>query len=160
MSDRHNLPEGWVAKESKSRPGVVYYYNQDTQVTQWEVPTASEGTSNGKVRASHLLVKHSGSRRPSSWREEVITRSESEARALIDQYRKEIADSSDQEQKFGELASKYSDCSSASKRGDLGSFGRGQMQKSFEDAAFALTVGDISGPVKSDSGIHIILRTA
>jgi peptidyl-prolyl cis-trans isomerase NIMA-interacting 1 len=34
------------------------------------------------------------------------------------------------------------------------------MQKSFEDAAFALNVGDLSEIVDSDSGIHIILRTA
>ena len=60
---------------------------------------------------------------------------------------------------FEELASKYSDCSSAKKGGDLGPFGRGQMQKPFEDASFALKVGDMSETVVTDSGVHIILRT-
>jgi NIMA-interacting peptidyl-prolyl cis-trans isomerase 1 len=61
---------------------------------------------------------------------------------------------------FATLAGQLSDCSSASAGGDLGSFGRGSMQKSFEDAAFTLKVGELSGVVDSDSGVHIVLRTA
>lgn len=61
---------------------------------------------------------------------------------------------------FTELASKYSDCSSAKRGGDLGPFGRGSMQKPFEQAAFALKVGELSSSVDTDSGIHIIERTA
>lgn len=61
---------------------------------------------------------------------------------------------------FAELASKYSDCSSAKRGGDLGPFSRGAMQKPFEQAAFALKVGELSSPVHTDSGIHIIQRTA
>lgn len=58
------------------------------------------------------------------------------------------------------LATNYSDCSSAKRGGDLGYFERGQMQKPFEDAAFALQVGELSKPVWTDSGVHLILRTA
>jgi NIMA-interacting peptidyl-prolyl cis-trans isomerase 1 len=61
---------------------------------------------------------------------------------------------------FEDLASKYSDCSSASKKGDLGYFSSGEMQKPFEEASFALKVGELSEPVFTDSGVHIILRTA
>ncbi|KAH6946281.1 hypothetical protein HPB50_012666 [Hyalomma asiaticum] len=61
---------------------------------------------------------------------------------------------------FEELASQLSDCSSAKRKGDLGTFGRGAMQKPFEDAAFALSVGELSEPVFTESGVHLILRTA
>lgn len=54
----------------------------------------------------------------------------------------------------------YSDCSSARSGGDLGSFSRGQMQHPFEDAAFGLSVGEMSDIVETDSGVHLILRTA
>jgi len=59
--------------------------------------------------------------------------------------------------KFGELAIQNSqDPGSAINGGDLGYFGRGMMVPSFEDATFALNVGDISGLVKTDFGYHII----
>ena len=61
---------------------------------------------------------------------------------------------------FDKIAREISECRSAANGGDLGFFGPGQMQKQFEDAAFALQVGEISDLVDSDSGIHIILRTA
>lgn len=61
---------------------------------------------------------------------------------------------------FAELASKESDCSSAKRGGDLGLFGRNAMQKPFEEASFALKVGELSNIVDTDSGIHIIMRTA
>jgi len=59
--------------------------------------------------------------------------------------------------KFEELAKQYSqDPGSAAKGGDLGLFGRGMMVKPFEDAAFQLKIGEISGLVQSDFGFHII----
>lgn len=57
------------------------------------------------------------------------------------------------------MAEEFSECRSAQNGGDLGEFGRGAMQKAFEDAAFSLKPGELSDLVDSDSGIHIILRT-
>jgi peptidyl-prolyl cis-trans isomerase NIMA-interacting 1 len=61
---------------------------------------------------------------------------------------------------LGELAASESDCSSARKHGDLGYFGRGEMQPEFENAAFQLGVGEISPIVSSQSGLHLIERIA
>ncbi|NXI95307.1 PIN1 isomerase, partial [Psophia crepitans] len=141
--------------------GRVYYFNHITNASQWERPSGSAKNGQGepsKVRCSHLLVKHNQSRRPSSWRQEKITRTKDEALELINGkgYIQKIKSG---EEDFESLASQFSDCSSAKAGGDLGAFGRGQMQKPFEDASFALRAGEMSGPVFTESGIHIILRT-
>ena len=62
-------------------------------------------------------------------------------------------------EKFGKLAKELSiDSGSAKRDGSLGYFGRGMMVKPFEEAAFKLQVGEISEPVKSEFGYHIIKR--
>jgi NIMA-interacting peptidyl-prolyl cis-trans isomerase 1 len=58
-----------------------------------------------------------------------------------------------------QVAKRESDCSSAHREGDLGPFSPGKMQPLFEAAVVALSVGGISGPVETESGVHIILRT-
>lgn len=62
--------------------------------------------------------------------------------------------------RFAELAKKYSqDPGSAAKGGELGSFPRGAMVKPFDDAAFSMKAGEISAPVESEYGYHIIRVT-
>ena len=61
--------------------------------------------------------------------------------------------------KFEDLAKKFSTCPSRKKGGSLGEFGRGQMVKEFEKAAFALQKNQITQiPVKTKFGYHIIKR--
>lgn len=59
---------------------------------------------------------------------------------------------------FTKIAAEYSECGSAANGGDLGNFGRGQMQAPFEEAAFKLEAGGMAVGVETDSGVHIILR--
>ena len=61
---------------------------------------------------------------------------------------------------FPKYASQRSDCSSFKEKGDLGFFGKGMMQQAFEEAAFALQPGQMSGIVSTDSGYHLIYRIA
>lgn len=110
-----------------------------------------------QVRAKHILLKHSGSRNPvDSYRNVRVTRSQDEALQGILSIKARLNAGED----FDTIANQVSECRSAERGGDLGKFGRGQMQKPFEDATFALSVGQMSDPVFTDSGVHIILRTA
>ena len=84
-----------------------------------------------KVHALHILVK-------------------TEQEALGARY--DIAHGRD----FGDVAREKSLCPSKRQGGDLGWFGRGQMVKEFEQAAFALKPGEISMPVKTQFGWHLI----
>lgn len=58
---------------------------------------------------------------------------------------------------FEAAAEKYSTCPSKAQGGDLGTFGKGQMVKEFEDAVFAGEIGKVLGPVKTQFGYHLIL---
>ena len=87
-----------------------------------------------KIKCAHILVQK-----------------QSEAIAILDKIKKG--------EKFGKLAKELSiDTGSAKRDGNLGFFGRGKMVKEFETAAFNLQVGQISEPVKTQYGYHIIKR--
>lgn len=59
---------------------------------------------------------------------------------------------------FENLAQKFSRCPSKQRGGDLGSFPKGKMVPSFEEAAFELEVGQVSSPVRTQFGYHLIYR--
>ncbi len=62
-------------------------------------------------------------------------------------------------EKFGKLAKELSiDSSSGKKDGNLGYFTKGMMVKPFEEVAFKLQIGEISDPIKTEFGYHIIKR--
>ncbi len=87
------------------------------------------------IRASHILVKD-----------------EKTAQKL----KAEIDNGAD----FAKVAKKHSICPSAKDGGDLGFFGKGQMVPEFEEAAFALPLGVVSKPVRTEFGYHLILVTS
>jgi len=87
-----------------------------------------------QVKASHILVSKEG-----------------EARRLLDQIKSGAS--------FADLARKHSQCPSGRLGGDLGYFGKGQMVKEFEDAAFDTPLGETVGPVRTQFGYHLIVVT-
>jgi len=80
----------------------------------------------------------------------ILVRSDKEAIAVLERLKKG--------EKFGNVARAVSRCPSSKRGGDLGTFTRGKMVKEFENAAFALDKGEISGVVKTKFGCHIIKR--
>ncbi|MEW5766637.1 MAG: peptidylprolyl isomerase [bacterium] len=96
-----------------------------------------------KVKASHILVKLD---------EKAALEEEAKVKEKIDGILAQIKAGAD----FADMAKKYSECPSGPKGGDLGFFGRGQMVKEFEEAAFGLSEGELSEPVKTKFGYHII----
>lgn len=60
---------------------------------------------------------------------------------------------------FQDAAAEYSKCPSGANGGDLGFFGKGQMVPEFEQAAFTLPVGEVSEPVQTQFGWHLIIVT-
>lgn len=80
----------------------------------------------------------------------VLVKTEKEAQAVLEQLKKG--------EKFAKIAGNVSLCPSGKKGGDLGFFGRGQMVKEFEKAAFLLEKGVVSPIVKTKHGYHIIKR--
>ncbi len=113
-----------------------------------------------QVRAAHLLIKHTGSRNPVSRRTgKQVTLSPEDAMSELREYERKIkAEGIDAS--FPRYAHERSDCSSFGANGDLGFFFRGQMQRPFEEAAFALPVGGMSEICSTDSGYHLIYRIA
>jgi peptidyl-prolyl cis-trans isomerase D len=96
-----------------------------------------------QVRASHILLKTEG-------------KDEAAVRKQAEDLLAKVKGGAD----FAALATKVSeDESSATKGGDLNFFGRGAMVKEFEEAAFGMKPGEISGLVKSQFGFHIIKVT-
>ncbi|MFT4981719.1 MAG: peptidyl-prolyl cis-trans isomerase SurA, partial [Bacteroidia bacterium] len=101
----------------------------------------------GEILAAHIMIKTG---KESS--EEDVKNAETKAR--------EVKDLLDKGQSFEDIAKKYSeDKGSSDKGGELPKFGTGRMVPAFEDAAYSLKQdGDVSNPVLTDYGWHIIKR--
>jgi len=99
-----------------------------------------------QVRASHILIKVDPGADEAK---------KAEARTKIESLQAKLKNGED----FGALAKEYSEGPSGPKGGDLGFFGRGQMVKPFEETAFSMKPGQVSGMVETRFGYHLIMVT-
>jgi parvulin-like peptidyl-prolyl isomerase len=103
------------------------------------------------VQARHILIKFKGSPVPSKEGKPELT--EEQALAKATEIKKKLAGGED----FAKLAKEESDDSgSGANGGDLGTFKKGQMVPAFDQAVFSLPVGQVSDPVKTQFGYHLI----
>lgn len=101
--------------------------------------------------ARHILIRFQGSRVPLKPQQKDLTEAEALAKAQV--LRERIVKGED----FAAVAKAESDdTGSGQNGGDLGAFGRGRMVPAFDAAVFSLPVGEISQPVKSQYGYHLI----
>ena len=99
-----------------------------------------------QVRASHILIKVDPGADEAK---------KAEARTKIESLQAKLKNGED----FGAVAKEYSEGPSGPKGGDLGFFGRGQMVKPFEETAFSMKPGQVSGMVETRFGYHLIMVT-
>lgn len=138
------LAVGQTSRPLETPMGFVIFHREDDEGPEARGPT--------QIGARHILIQWQGAQRADA----SVTRTQEEARALALQ----IASSArDEANDWNELHAEYSDEGNGPAGGDLGLFERGRMVPAFERAAFALDVGEISDPVESPFGYHVIQRT-
>lgn len=123
--------------------------NQD--VTQEEMKAYYENheqefARDEQVKARHILIEVD---------EEASDEEVEKARQEIEKAARRLEQGAD----FAQVASEMSEAPSADQGGDLGWFGRDSMVQEFEEAAFALQPGEISDPVRTEYGFHLIQVT-
>lgn len=157
-----NLPPEWEIRECKDYPGRVFYYNKVTSESTWIRPLPyifGPGNTNWPPTffAAHILVKHKDLRNNArTWKPDPVTRTREEAKELIFKLFGEMKTG---ERTFEQIAETESDCiDSHAKEGDLGWIRRHQMPQRFEEVVLKLAVGDVSEPVETELGWHIIKR--
>lgn len=134
--EQYNMTREDMEKNIKSNLSMKKLVADDVEVTEEEIKEfyAENGQIFGKeasVNASHILVD-------------------------TEELANEVLGKLDEGESFEDLALEYSIDGSAANGGNLGVFGRGEMVEPFDEAAFSLPVGEISEPVQSNFGYHII----
>ena len=151
-----------------------------SSVTLHAVPPASDEVHEGDEdrpstivrKFRHLLVKHNSvenavSRAPRN-KGEAVTRSKDDAwdfavslrvqMISLSSSNNNIAGGLVKTEVFVDFVSRFSECSTAKKGGDLGEIIKGEMSIEFDGAAFALLPGSVSRPVATELGVHLIFR--
>jgi peptidyl-prolyl cis-trans isomerase C len=147
-----NLSEPAIKSQFKREMAIQQLideqFTQKAAVSEDEIKTFYESRLDSfkqpeQVRARHILMKVDPQADESQ---------RAEARKKLEMIQQKLQKGED----FEALAKEYSEGPSSAKGGDLGYFGRGQMAKPFEEAAFALRSGEVSDIVETKFGYHLI----
>ena len=109
-----------------------------------------------EIELSQILIKHKGSLPATSWRQDEIKLTSDEAYDIAEALREEIARG---DKTFASCASQRSDDYTAIEGGACGKVWHGTLNEDIESSAFNLRVGELSKPVESPQGWHLLLRT-
>ena len=118
----------------------------DAEVKEFYDKNPETFTQPEQVRASHILITVDAT---------ATDADKKAAKEKAEGFLKQVKAGAD----FAKLAQENSGCPSSKQGGDLGYFGKGQMVKPFEETAFAMKTGDVSGVVETQFGYHIIKLT-
>ncbi|OHT10377.1 PPIC-type PPIASE domain containing protein [Tritrichomonas foetus] len=152
-----NLPIEWELKEIKEYQGRVFYYNKITHESTWIRPLPYPGLNTPwppLISVMHILIKHKDSPDDGHSKRRHQDLTNEQAKEKIDDIFKRITEG----EKFEEIAKNESDFLTRHKNGDIGWIARGTMDPRFEEVAWNLGIGEISRPVETADGWHIILR--
>ncbi len=136
---------------------LAKHISDDTHFTELDLRSYYDAHKSEfeEATGSHILIRFKGSSVPLKPNEKDLTPDEALAKA--ESLRKQILGGAD----FATLAKAESDdAGTGAKGGELGTFRHGQMVAPFDEAAFALPVGQVSEPVRTQFGYHIIKITA
>lgn len=133
------LVEALIAEKLDLSPTV-----SEDEITAYYNDNAAEFEQGEQVKAQHILIRVA----PTAGEED-----QAKAKETIDMIQQKLKDGAS----FAKLAEEYSEDPGSKKQGgNLGYFGKGQMVKEFEEAAFATATGMTSDPVKTNFGWHLI----
>ncbi|MGL5313940.1 MAG: peptidylprolyl isomerase, partial [Peptostreptococcaceae bacterium] len=153
LLNEFKIPKEYIEGNLEKELIGTQYLSEATEVSDKEAQNYYDKNKDEffSIQASHILIQTKDDEG-----NELSADEKKEKKAEAESILKKIKEGAD----FATIAKEYSEDSSATSGGDLGFFTKGQMVQEFEDAAFALKVGDVTDElVETDYGYHIIMKT-
>ena len=155
------LPPPWILCESQKYPGRCYYLNTETHQSSWIRPIPYPGhpmdTWPAAIYVLHILIKYVGVEDERTWKSTPVSLNREEAKLKITDLHREIVEKG---KPFEDVAREQSDdINTYEHGGQIGWIMKGQMHsEEFDQMAWELNIGEMSPPIRTSFGWHLILR--